>query len=73
MLPRLSPMQLGRKSDAFDHPEWIFELKLDGFRSLAYIEDGSCRLISRRNNAYKSFDPTVPSTGTNLCRNERDF
>ena len=34
-------------------PFW--ELKHDGFRALAYIEDGTCRLISRKNIVYKSF------------------
>jgi ATP-dependent DNA ligase len=58
--PRISPMQLGRKPEPFDHPDWLYELKLDGFRALAYLEAGSCRLISRRNNGYKLFDP--------LCR-----
>jgi hypothetical protein len=26
-------MPLGRRRDPFDHPEWIFELKHDGFRA----------------------------------------
>jgi hypothetical protein len=29
-------------------------LKHDGFRSLAYIADGHCSLVSRKNNVYKS-------------------
>ena len=28
------PMPLSRRPLPFDHPEWIFELKYDGFRSL---------------------------------------
>ena len=35
---------------------WLFELKHDGFRSLAYLEDGRCRLVSRHRNVYKSFE-----------------
>ncbi|PYU17824.1 MAG: hypothetical protein DMG32_27210 [Acidobacteria bacterium] len=31
-------------------------LKYDGFRALAYVENGSARLVSRRHNTYKSFD-----------------
>jgi len=30
----------------FDHPEWIFELKYDGFRSLAVIQNGRTQLIA---------------------------
>jgi bifunctional non-homologous end joining protein LigD len=40
---------------AFSHPDWIFELKWDGFRSLAYIDAGRCRLVSRKGNDFKSF------------------
>jgi bifunctional non-homologous end joining protein LigD len=39
----------------FDHPDFLFELKHDGFRALAHIWDGCCELISRKRNAYKSF------------------
>ena len=31
----------------FDDPEWIFELKYDGFRALAVIERGRAQLLSR--------------------------
>jgi bifunctional non-homologous end joining protein LigD len=50
------PMALSRLREPFDHPDWLFELKHDGFRALAYVSDGSCRLISRRHNVYKSFE-----------------
>jgi bifunctional non-homologous end joining protein LigD len=30
---------------------------MDGWRCLAYIENGACRLISRKQNQYKSFGP----------------
>jgi bifunctional non-homologous end joining protein LigD len=49
------PMPLSRKLLPFDHPEWIFELKYDGFRSLAIIEHGRCQLISRNGHAFTSF------------------
>ena len=48
-------MRLAQRPKPFDHPDWIFEIKYDGFRALAYIEDGECTLISRRNHEYKSF------------------
>jgi bifunctional non-homologous end joining protein LigD len=43
--------------EAFDHPDWWFELKYDGFRAMAYIQDGKAELISRKGNAYESFAP----------------
>jgi bifunctional non-homologous end joining protein LigD len=44
-----------RVASAFDHPDWVFELKHDGFRALSYITDGRCTLVSRKANVYKSF------------------
>ena len=37
-------------------PDYIFELKHDGFRAIAYIEAGECKLVSRNLNHFKSFD-----------------
>ena len=56
-------MTLARVAEPFDHSDWIFELKHDGFRSLAYLENGQCRLVSRRRNVYKSFDALRKSLG----------
>ena len=41
---------------AFAFSDYIFELKHDGFRALAYIDAGECKLISRNLNRFKSFD-----------------
>jgi bifunctional non-homologous end joining protein LigD len=48
-------MPLSRRPAPFDHPEWIFELKYDGFRSLAVIQNGCTELISRNGNPFNSF------------------
>jgi bifunctional non-homologous end joining protein LigD len=56
VLPEIQPAKLARSLQPFDHSDWLFELKHDGFRSLAYVEDGHCRLVSRRRNTYKSFE-----------------
>jgi hypothetical protein len=47
MLPVCQPLPVSAKPRASDGPEWVFELKYDGFRALAYIEHGQCRLVSR--------------------------
>jgi bifunctional non-homologous end joining protein LigD len=49
------PMPLSRRPASFDHPEWVFELKYDGFRALAVLHDGRCELISRNGHPF-SFD-----------------
>ena len=54
-LPRFTPMPLAYLAQPFDHPDWLFELKYDGFRALAPLENGSVRLVSRKRNAFKSF------------------
>jgi hypothetical protein len=39
------PMPLSRRPAPFDHPGWVFELKYDGFRSLAVIQNGRTELM----------------------------
>lgn len=39
----------------FDQPDFLFELKHDGFRALTHIWEGKCELVSRRRNPCKSF------------------
>src|SRR5437870_138290 len=56
-LPNFTPLPLKRRRDPFDHRDWLFELKLDGFRALAYVERDGCRLVSRNGNTFKRFAP----------------
>jgi bifunctional non-homologous end joining protein LigD len=65
-LPKIEPMKLSAVPEPFDHEDWIFELKHDGFRAVAYISNSKCELISRRNNAYKSFENLRERIGTQL-------
>jgi bifunctional non-homologous end joining protein LigD len=48
MLPKIVPMELRLVRNVFDHADYVFELKHDGFRGIAYIEGGKCQLVSRR-------------------------
>ena len=45
----VSPMLIAEMKDAFDDPDWIYELKLDGCRCVAYLEDGMVTLRNKRN------------------------
>jgi bifunctional non-homologous end joining protein LigD len=47
-LHELRPMLAKSADAAFDDPDWIFELKLDGYRALALVDRQSARLTSRR-------------------------
>ena len=35
---------------AFDNPDWLFEIKWDGYRAVGFIEKGRARLVSRNQN-----------------------
>jgi bifunctional non-homologous end joining protein LigD len=56
-LPRIQPIAPKPIRAPFDHTEFVFELKMDGWRCMTYIEDEACRLISRKQNQFKSFGP----------------
>ena len=60
------PMTLSRRPDPFNHPEWLFEIKHDGFRALAYIQGRQCQLVSRRGNVYKRFLPLAEQMAKEL-------
>jgi ATP-dependent DNA ligase len=44
-LPRVQPIAPTWRREPFDHPEWVFDMKYDGYRSLCYIERRRNRLI----------------------------
>jgi ATP-dependent DNA ligase len=46
-------MPLLRLPEPFDHPEWLFEIKHDGFRALAHIDGHHCDLVSRNGHTFK--------------------
>jgi bifunctional non-homologous end joining protein LigD len=54
-LPQFQPLPLDRARAPFSHPDWIFEIKWDGFRSLVYSDETGVRLVSRNGNTFKSF------------------
>jgi len=51
----LTTMPVRRKAQPFDHPDWLFELKYDGFRALAIVKYGRCTLMSRNGHPFLSF------------------
>jgi bifunctional non-homologous end joining protein LigD len=48
-------MRLSRRPEPFDSDQFIFELKIDGFRALAHLEDGKGELVSRNGNTFSGF------------------
>jgi ATP-dependent DNA ligase len=69
MLPRIHPMRLRLVGKPFDHPDYIFELKHDGFRAVACMQNGECKLISR--NLSRSPVQFVEKRASQITRGER--
>jgi bifunctional non-homologous end joining protein LigD len=46
----IHPMLATSVDDPFDDPEWLFEIKWDGYRAIAFISKGKVRLVSRNQN-----------------------
>ncbi|MDB5769661.1 MAG: ATP-dependent ligase [Burkholderia sp.] len=43
----------------FNHSDWVFEPKLDGYRATAYINDGKVKLLTRGGHDYSSYFPHI--------------
>src|SRR5580704_3927884 len=46
----IHPMLATSVDEPFDGVEWLFEIKWDGYRAIAFIADGKLRLVSRNQN-----------------------
>ena len=44
------PMLATAIEKPFDNPDWLFEIKWDGYRAVAFIDDGRVRFVSRNQN-----------------------
>jgi len=59
-------MRLSRRPEPFDSDEYLYELKIDGFRALAHISEGKGELISRNGNVYRGFAELATSIAEHL-------
>lgn len=61
MLPNFIKPMLAERGEAFDSDEHLFEIKWDGIRAMAYIDEDGYRLMSRRGidvtERYPEFEP----------------
>lgn len=58
----IKPMLATVVKDPFDHPDWIFEVKWDGYRAIAEIREEGVSLYSRNLISFnKKFFPIVES------------
>jgi len=56
-------MRLRLVREPFDHPDYIFELKHDGFRAVVYLQARECKVISRnqRDLGFESLKKRSPT------------
>ena len=59
-------MPLQRQAQSFDDPDWLFELKYDGFRALAHVGDGRCAFVSRNGHRFGSWPDLAEDIGAGL-------
>lgn len=50
MPSEIHPMLAESIDEPFDGKDWLFEIKWDGYRAVAFIENGKVRLVSRNQN-----------------------
>jgi bifunctional non-homologous end joining protein LigD len=64
-MPRnVKPMLASPVAEPFDHPDWVFEIKWDGYRAIAEVERHSVRLYSRRSlSLAERYPPLVDALG----------
>ena len=62
MPKNITPMLATVVREPFDHPDWIFEVKWDGYRAIAEVREGSVSIYSRNGISFeKKFSPIVES------------
>ena len=49
----IKPMLATLVNEPFDDPDWIYEVKWDGYRALSYINKGRVSISSRRNKSFE--------------------
>ena len=50
----------------FDGEEWLYEIKWDGYRAIAFLESGSVRLVSRNQNDLTAAYPELRSIADSI-------
>lgn len=61
---RLQPMLATVAAQPFSSPDWLYEIKWDGVRALAYCRNGAVRLISRRGRDISRQYPELAALAT---------
>jgi bifunctional non-homologous end joining protein LigD len=60
----IEPMSATLATHPFDSPDWLFEVKWDGYRVEAVVRDGTVRMVTRRGNDAARYFPGLLSPPT---------
>lgn len=66
----IHPMLATLVDDPFSDPEWIFETKWDGFRSVCFVKGGKARLVSRNQIEMTAQYPELADVGKRVDAKE---
>ena len=70
-MPRaITPMLATLVDEPFDDKDWLFEVKFDGYRALAYLRDGRVQYFSRNQNEMTGDFPELGSFPKQVSANE---
>jgi bifunctional non-homologous end joining protein LigD len=61
-------MRLLRIPEPFDHTDFLYEVKHDGFRAIEYIEGRDCRLVSRNGYTFKAWPQLADEIARTVSR-----
>jgi bifunctional non-homologous end joining protein LigD len=62
----IHPMLATSVEEPFDDPEWLFEIKWDGYRAIAFIAKGKVRLVSRNQNDLTAQYPELQNLAASI-------
>ncbi len=65
----VKPMLASQTAKIFNDPEWIYEIKWDGYRIIAHIKEGKVELYSRNGNPYGGQYPAIKKALEHLDQN----
>lgn len=57
----INPMLASTTNQPFDNPDWLFEIKWDGYRIIALLNRNKVKLLSRNHQDYTDFFDAVAS------------
>ena len=55
----VKPMKATLVDEPFDDPDWLYEVKWDGYRAVGFINKGDVKLVSRNNLPFDKYYPII--------------